>query len=134
MKLPIGFVMDFDAKNNILRGTLEGRLTDAILLDYYAAAARYTASHPPCRGIWDMSKVTEFELSSDAIRQVAWRPPIIATGYMRVIVASQDFPFGMMRMLQILSEKSRPELHVVRTMDEAYRLLVVESPEFSPRS
>jgi len=134
MKLPIGFVMDFDAKNNILRGTLEGRLTDAILLDYYAAAARYTASHPPCRGIWDVSKVTEFELSSDAIRQVARRPPIIATGYMRVIVASQDFPFGMMRMLQILSEKSRPELHVVRTMDEAYRLLVVESPEFSPRS
>jgi len=40
----------------------------------------------------------------------------------------------MMRMLQILSEESRPELHVVRTMDEAYRLLLVKSPEFSPVS
>jgi hypothetical protein len=28
----MGFVMEFDAKNNILRGTLEGRMTDAILL------------------------------------------------------------------------------------------------------
>ena len=105
MRVPMGFVMEFDAKNNILRGTSEGRLTDAILLDCYAAAARYTASHPPCRGIWDMSKVTEFTVSSAVIRQVALRSPIIATGYTRVIVASQDFPFGMMRMLQILSEK-----------------------------
>jgi hypothetical protein len=52
-----------------------------------------------------MSKVTEFTVSSAVIRQVALRSPIIATGYTRVIVASQDFPFGMMRMLQILSEK-----------------------------
>jgi hypothetical protein len=37
----------------------------------------------------------------------------------------------MMRMLQILSEESRPELHVVRTLDEAHRLLLIESPEFS---
>jgi len=35
-------------------------------------------------------------------------------------------------MLQILSEEVRPELRVVRTMDEAYRLLLVEAPEFSP--
>jgi hypothetical protein len=51
---------------------------------------------------------------------------------MRVVVAPQDFLFGMMRMLQILSEEARPELHVVRTLDEAYRLLRIESPEFSP--
>jgi len=36
----------------------------------------------------------------------------------------------MMRMFQMLGEPTRPDLHVVRTMDEAYRLLRVESPEF----
>jgi hypothetical protein len=36
--------------------------------------------------------------------------------------------------LQILSETARPELHVVRTMDQAYRLLEVESPQFDPVS
>jgi hypothetical protein len=68
------------------------------------------------------------------VGQIRLTESIIATGYMRVAVASQDFLFGMMRMLQILSEQSRPELHVVRTMDEAYRLLQVESPEFNPVS
>ena len=124
--------MEFDAKNNVLRGTLRGRVTDQILLDYYAAAVRFATSHPPCRSLWYFSEVTEFEVSSECIRQVARKTPI-AAGYMRVIVASPDFLFGMMRMAQILSE-SRPELHVVRTMDEAYRLLQVESPEFSPVS
>ena len=130
----MGFVVEFDAENNVLRGTLDGRVTDAILFDCYTVAAGYAASHPQCRGIWNFSDVTEFEASSHAMRQVEERPPIIQAGYMRVIVASQDVPFGMMRMLQILSDKSRPELHVVRTLDEAYRLLLVESPKFSPAS
>jgi hypothetical protein len=53
---------------------------------------------------------------------------------MRVIVASQDYLFGMMRMFQILTEASRPDLNVVRTLDEAHRLLLVDSPEFQPVS
>jgi hypothetical protein len=76
--------------------------------------------------------VTEAQLSGDAVRQVERRQPVISTGYTSVVVAPQDYVFGMMRMLEILSEKSRPELRVVRTMDEAYRLLQVESPEFRP--
>jgi hypothetical protein len=130
----MGFVLHFDAKNNILRGTLDGPFTDAMLLDYYAAAARYTASHPPCRGLWDFSNVAaKVEVSSDTIRKLVETSPIIPAGCMRV-VAPQDFLFGMMRMLQILSERARPELHVVRTMDEAYLLLRVESAEFNPIS
>jgi hypothetical protein len=129
--IDMGVVMEFDARNNILRGTLEGRVTDAIVLNAYAAAARYVASHAPCRGITDISRVKKFEVSSNAIRELAQRTPVIPTGYMRVIVAPQDFRYGMMRMFQILSEKTRPDLHVVRTMDEAYGLLRVESPEFS---
>ncbi len=124
--------MEFDARNNILRGTLTGRVTDAILSDAYETAARYVESHGPCRGVFDTSGVTKFDISTDAIRKLAGSSPIIPTGYVRVIVAPQDFRYGMMRMFQILSEKSRPDLHVVRTMDEAYRLLRVESPEFGP--
>ncbi len=131
MRVFTGVVMEFDARNKILRGTLEGRVTDAIVLDAYASAARYVASHGPCRGITDISRVTKFEVSSNAIRELAQRTPVIPAGYMRVIVAPQGFRYGMMRMFQILTEKTRPDLHVVRTMDEAYRLLQVESPEFS---
>ena len=130
----MGFVMDFDARNKILRVTLEGRVTDAILLDAYATAARYVASHGPCRAIADVSGVTKFGASSSAIRELAGSTPVIPTGYMRVFVAPRDSMYGMVRMFQILTELTRPDLHVVRTMDEAYRLLRVESPEFSPIS
>jgi hypothetical protein len=37
-------------------------------------------------------------------------------------------------MLQLLSEEARPELYVVRTMDEAYRCLLVDAPDFIPVS
>jgi hypothetical protein len=128
----MSFTIEFDAKNNILRGTLKGQVTDAMLLDCYAVAAQCAALHPPCRGIWDFSAVTEFKVSNATIKQAALRRPIISSGYMRVIVASHDFLFGMMRMLQLLSEEARPELVVVRTMEEAYQWLRVDAPDFAP--
>ena len=128
----MNIVVDFDAENNILRATLEGPMTGAILLDLYVRASQFIASRPPCRGIVDLSAVTDFEVSSSAIRQVAAAPPAFPPGYMRVLVVPQIFIFGLARMFQILTEKTRPELQVARSLDEAYRLLGVESPEFYP--
>jgi hypothetical protein len=78
--------------------------------------------------------VATFEVSSSAIRELAGRSPVIPTGYLRVVVAPQDYIYGMVRMFQILGEGTRPDLRVVRMMDEAYRLLRVESPAFGPVS
>lgn len=125
-------VVEFDTKNNILRGMLDGRMTGAILLELYARAAEYMASRPPCRGILDFSQVTGCEVSSAEIRQVAVSPPVFPAGYMRVLVIPRDFIYGLARMFQILTEGTRPELRVVRSMEEAYRLLEVSSPEFEP--
>jgi hypothetical protein len=130
----MGFVLDFDARNNILRVTLEDPMTDEILLDAYATAARYVASRAPCCGIWEASAVTQFKVSNDVIRTLAKSSPIIPPGYKRVVVAPHDLLYGMMRMFQILGEDTRPDLHVVRTLDEAYQLLHVRSPEFGPVS
>jgi hypothetical protein len=125
-------VMDFDARNNLLRVNIEGHVTDAILLGAYSAVANYVATHGPCRAIVDVSAVAKFDVSSDTIRSLTRRSPAIPKGYMRVFVAPLDSTYGMVRMFQILTDLTRPDLHVVRTVDEAYRLLQVESPEFSP--
>ena len=130
----VGFVLDFDATNNLLRVTLEGRVTDPILLDAYTSVARYVETHGPCRAIVDVSAATKFDVSSHAIRDLTRRPPAIPKGYMRVFVAPLDSMYGMVRMFQILTELTRPDLHVVRSVDEAYRLLRVESPKFGPAS
>jgi hypothetical protein len=130
----VNIVVDFDAENKILRGTLHGSMTGASLLKLYADGTAYIASHPPCRGILDFSDVTDFEVCADAIRQVAASPAAFPPGYMRVLVIPQIFIYGLARMFQILGEKTRPELQVVRSLEEAYHLLGVEKPEFYPIS
>ncbi len=66
--------------------------------------------------------------------ELANSAPAFPAATMRVLVAPRDISYGMVRMFQILGETKRPNMHVVRTMDEAYRLLCVESPEFGPIS
>ena len=130
----MGFVVDFDARNKVLRVTLEGRVTDEIMLDAYATVAKYAASRGPCRGITNVLPVTKFEVSSNAIRQMASSTPAFPIGYMRILVAPSDYIFGMARMFQMLGDRTRPDLQIVRTLDEAYRLLQIDSPEFTPVS
>jgi hypothetical protein len=38
----------------------------------------------------------------------------------------------MARMFEILGEGTRPNLHVVRTLEEAYKVLDVREPQFEP--
>lgn len=128
----MSFVTDFDDRNRLLRIAIEGVLTDALLLDAYAVLEAQAASHAPCRGLFDVSRVTKFEVSSQTVRELAHRPPAIPQGNMRIVVAPLDSLYGMVRMFQMLGELTRPDLHVVRTIDEAYRLLQVESAEFRP--
>ncbi len=130
----MGFVMDLDAKNNILRVTVDGGVTDEILFEGYGAMAKYLAAHPSCHSICDFSPMIRADFSSEAVRQLAKAPPLPAAGALRILVAPSDSVYGMARMFQILGERTRPNFHVVRTLDEAYSLLQVKSPEFSPLS
>jgi hypothetical protein len=127
----VGCVLDFDAKNAVLRATIEGVVTDKSLLECYAIVVKYFASHPPCRGILVFSH-TKFEVSSEVVKRLASGASAFPAGFMRVFVTPTDVVYGMARMFQILAEKRGPDLHVVRSLDEAYKLLQLESPEFGP--
>jgi hypothetical protein len=127
----VGCVLDFDAKNSVVRATLEGVVTDKSLLGCYATVKKYFDSHPPCRGILVFSE-TKFEASSDVVKRLASGASAFPVGFTRVFVTPTDVVYGMARMYQILAEKRGPDLHVVRTLEEAYQLLEIESPEFVP--
>jgi hypothetical protein len=123
-------VLHFDAKNNVLRHTFHGRLTDTVLVEGYYKAGKYVARHPPSRIISDFSDVTSIEVSSQTVRTLAATPPKLPVGCTRVFVTPQHSLYGVARMFQILAEKSRPDLRIVRTLDEAYRLLGITSADF----
>ena len=128
-------IVDFDAMNNILRATIEGRITGEILLSLHHEAVNYLAAHPPCRVILDLSPVTEFDVSRDAIRRLAATPPPLKSpGAAGILVIQKDVIYGLARMFQILTETNGNycELQVVRAMDEAYRLLQVKCLAFRP--
>lgn len=131
----VNVIVDFDAVNHILRATVEGRITGDILLDFHNAATKYLAAHPPCRVVLDLTPVTEFAVSSDAIRRLAAAPPpLTSPGGVWILVIQKDVIYGLARMFQILTETNGnySGLQVVRTMDEACRLLQVNCPVFRP--
>ena len=129
----MGFVVDFDATNNILRVTMDGHIIDSVALSCAETVGKYAASHQEYRGIVDLSNVTKYDVSPEVIRQFARTPPSLSgEAHPLVIVAPKEHPYGMSRMFQLLSETTRPNQHVVRTMDEAFELLHVMSPAFVP--
>ena len=80
--------------------------------------------------IVDLSGVTSFEVSVSFLKEIASSEPILPTHLHRVIVAPTGHIYGLSRMFGILSEKTRPNLEIVRTMDEALKVLRIDAPNF----
>ena len=125
------YQFDFDSTNRILRGRLDGCVTDEVLKEYYRAAAVYAAQIDPLRGITDLSAVTSFDVSAETLRTLAGSTPVMPdTGRVRVVLAPADHVFGLARLFQIEGETTRPHNHVVRTLSEAWTVLGVHDPKF----
>jgi len=124
---------EFDPVNKILLGLLDGRLTDELLAEAYETARKYAVATDASAGIWDTSSVTVFAISSEFIRSLASREPIIADPKRpRIVVAPQTVAFGLFRMFQLTGDRTRPLLTIVRTRGEALATLGVQAPHFEP--
>jgi hypothetical protein len=127
------FSFDFDSTNKIFRGRIDGRVTDAILKQFYAVGAEHLSRIEPCRGIFDFSGVTSLDVLPQTIRELAELEPAMPNpSRARVILAPADNGFGLARMFQFEGELTRPNLHVVRTEREAWAVLGVQDPQFEP--
>jgi hypothetical protein len=126
---------EFDSANRILFCRFEGRVTDEGLTNFYRMAPEYVASLDPLAGVVDLSAVTSFDVTVDTIRRLAWSDPVMPqTSHPRFIVAVSSHIFGMARMFEFEGEATRPNLHVVRSLDEAWAVLGVQGPKFEPVS
>lgn len=126
-----GFRFEFDATNRILRLSFLGDLTDRVLLEGYESARASWFRHGPFHFIVDYSAVSDSPVSSETIRAIASRHPVMADNYLAIIVAPQSVLYGMSRMFEQFSTDTRHNIHVVHTMDEALELIGVPSPIFS---
>jgi hypothetical protein len=127
------YFFDFDATNRILRCRLEGRLTDEELKEFYRVSAEYVSRNPPRAAISDFSGVTAFDVSPETVRELARLSPIMPDPELpRFVIAVSPKMFGMARMFELEGQSTRPNLHVVQSMEAACVILGVQKLHFEP--
>jgi len=127
------YFFDFDLTNGILRCRLGGLVSDSLLQEFFDVGSQYARRTHPTSGVVDLSEVTSLEVSSETIRLIAKSAPVLDDpDLQRVVIAPTPHLFGMMRMFAVQGEEIRPNLHVVRTEKEAWAILVVQDPQFTP--
>ena len=123
----------YDPTNRILRARFEGRVTDDELKEVYRLGQAQATRIDPRAGITDFSVVTTLAFSSETIHELAASTPIMRDPSRPVVfVAPTPHIFGMARMFEMLGAQTRPNLHVVRRLEEAYEVLDVREPQFEP--
>jgi hypothetical protein len=124
---------EFDSTYRTLRCGLVERVTDESLTKFYRVIAECVELMDPRAGILDLSAVTSFEVSARTIHELAKSAPAMPDpSRPRIIVAASPHIFGMARIFEAAGEATRPSLHVVRTLEEAWAILGVQEPQFEP--
>jgi hypothetical protein len=129
----MGFRFEFDPARKILLGRFEGRLTDESLGEFYRAGLKHWAATDASAVISDYTSA-KWAVSAEFVRELANQEPAVTEPTLRprIVVAPSTVGFGLSRMFQIVGERKRPLLQVVRTLDEAFAALGTESSHFEP--
>ncbi len=127
----MSYRFEYDTTNKILLGRFEGVLTEESAAAFYSAIRKYGAATDARAGIWDFSSATE-NVASETIRRVAKQEPAMPADRPCFIMAPDSHLFALSRMFQMTGEHKRPLLQVVRSLDDALRMLGVKSAHFEP--
>jgi hypothetical protein len=129
LRMPYWFSFDF--KNRILRGQIEGKVSDEELEAFYEAARELAAATSPRSAIADFTAVTGFNFGRETLLDLAKFDPVLADLTLpRVILVPSTKGFGLARVFQHEVEAKRPKVHVVNTLSEACEILGIDRPEF----
>jgi hypothetical protein len=127
-------LIDLDPEHRVLRVTLTTSvLTDERATDVYRLVERIASQGGPYSAITDLSQVESFPIATETIRSLAASDPAVPGETPHVIVVKKGTGYGLARMFQLSRDSMGGQLHVVRSLDEAYDLLGVKPEDFSQR-
>jgi hypothetical protein len=115
-----------DVNQRLVASTYFGEVNEAEILGHTSRIHSHPDFDPSFAELVDFSGVTGGSVSLSTIQAVARRESILNPTSMHVIIAPQDAIFGLARMSQVYAEETRPNFVVVRTIDEAQKLLRLE--------
>jgi hypothetical protein len=76
-EIPSSFRFEFDSVNKILLIRVERRVTDELLAKAYQKAQKYATETDASASIMDCSSVTQFDVSTKLIHQLANEKPVL---------------------------------------------------------
>jgi hypothetical protein len=122
----VGAQLTIDVARRLVIHTFSGVLSDEDISDLPSKVRAHPDFDPTFSELLDFSGVTTGTLSTGAINAAAQRKTSFIPTAKRVIIAPRDHLFGLARMAQAFAQRTRPSVAVVRTMDEARKVLGLE--------
>jgi hypothetical protein len=116
-------VLKIDPHRKVVYSTFYGEVTDAELLGHGNAIGSDPDFNPEFSEIVDFSSVTNAAISESALAALAGNPSLFKSSVVHVVVAPSEALFQLVSKYKDFARSSRPNLFVVRTRSEAYRLL-----------
>jgi hypothetical protein len=118
--------LKIDVNQRLVVSTYFGEVNEAEVLGHASRFHSHPDFDPSFAELVDFSGVTSGSVSLSTIQAVARRESILNPTSMHVIIAPRDAIFGLARMSQVYAEETKPNFVVVRTIDEAHKLLRLE--------
>jgi hypothetical protein len=115
--------LTIEVEQRVVVCTFTGEVTDADLLSVHSLINSHPDFNSDFSEILDFSSVSAANLSTPAIQLVSQRPSNFKLSSKHVVIAPQDFMFGLARMAQVFAESTHPNAVVVRSIAEARKFL-----------
>ena len=116
-------VLKIDLHRRIVYSAFYGKITDAEVAGHRSAIASDPDFNSAFNEIVDFSAVTEASLSEKTLAAMAANPSLFRESALHIIVAPNEKLFQIASRFKDFAHSSRPNLFVVRSRDEAYKLL-----------
>lgn len=112
-----------DVGQRLVISTFSGELVDGDLFAVYPLVGSLPGFDPSFSEILDFTAVNSTSVSTSAIQVTSRRESNFNPSSTHVIIAPDDHLFGLARMSQVFAESARPNVVVVRTLEEAHKVL-----------
>ncbi len=116
-------VLKIDPQRRIVLTTFHGHVTGEDLVRQQAVILADPRFETSFADVVDFSSVSVAAIDESALTSLAGTSSIFGPNVPHVIVAPADLQYELAVKYRVLTQKSRPNLHVVRTLAEAQQLL-----------
>ena len=116
-------VLKIDPQRRVVHSAFYGKVTDAEFLGHHKRIASDPDFNSQFADIVDFSDVTDPAITESAMAALAANPSLFSSTAIHIVIAPEAVMFRMGAKFKEIAKSSRPNFYVVRTREEAYKLL-----------